>query len=128
MYLKSVDCSIATMTFEGEVIFGRGSIDILDCHSTLHTAQSKPSWSILLISKDGDAAMLIFERRLDLLVLLGLAVQLVDNDAPPGGPHHGHGVVHVSTVSSLWQVNAQHWSRGSGRKYLRFNLIATLAF
>ena len=112
-YLKSVDSSIAAMTFKGEIIFGRGSIDVLDGHSALHTSQSKSSWSILLVSEDGDAAMLIFEGRLDLLVLLGLAVQLVDDDAPPRRPHHRHRVVHVGTVRPLGQVDTQHRGLGS---------------
>ena len=89
------------MTLEGEVVLGVGRVDVLDSHPALHAAEGEPGGSVLLVPEDGDAAVLVLEGRLHLLVLLGLAIQLVDNDASAGSPHYGHGIVHISAVRPL---------------------------
>ena len=50
--------------------------------------------------------MLVLERGVDPLELLGLPLERVDDDAPAGRAHHRHGVLHVSAVDSLPAVDA----------------------
>ena len=59
----------------------------------------------LLVSEDGNASVLVLERRVDPLELLGLPLQRVDDDAPTGRAHDGHGVVDVGAVAPLAEVD-----------------------
>ena len=122
-YLESINCTIAAVTLEGEVVLGRGRIQILDCYSPLNTAQSEAGGlRCLLVSEDGDTAVLVLEWRLYLLVFFGLTpVQLVDDDAASCCAHHCHGEVNISTVSSLWQVNVEDGSGSSAGMNIKIN-------
>ena len=72
------------MAFEGKVVLWISSVHVLDGNSTFHTAQGESGGGGFLVLEDGDTAVLVLQRRLHLLELLGLAVQLVDDDAPAG--------------------------------------------
>ena len=112
--LEPVDSSVTAVTLEGEVVLRVGGVDVLDGHPPLHAAQSEPCGGAFLVPEYGDTAVLVLQWRVNPLVLLGLPVQLVDDDAPAGGAHHGHGIVHVGTVGPLRQVDTEHWSGSPG--------------
>lgn len=63
------------MTLEREVVLGVSGVHVLDGHAPLDTAEREASWLLgLLVAEDGDAAVLVFERRFDALELRRLAL------------------------------------------------------
>lgn len=87
------------MTFECEVVFGASGVHILDGHAALHRAQREPRRLLgLFIAENGDAAMLMLERRLDALELGRLhALQRVEVDAAVRRAHRRQRVVLTNT-------------------------------
>lgn len=73
-YLIASRSSSRPMTLESEVLFGVGGVDVLDGDAALDAAEREASGLLgLLVAEDGDAAVLVLQRRLHALELRRLA-------------------------------------------------------
>lgn len=107
-------CGAGAMALEGKVVLGIGWVDVLDGDASLDAAEREAGRLLgLLVSKDGDAAVLVFERRLDALELGRLALQRVEAHEAVRRGHHRHGVVHVGAVAALRQVHRHYRHRAA---------------
>lgn len=80
--------------------FGGLRIDVLDGDTALDAAEGETGRQArLLVLEDGDAAVLVLERRLDALELLRRVVQLVQDQVPVGRRHHRERVLDVGAVA-----------------------------
>lgn len=82
------------VALEGEVLLGVGRVHVLNGDAALHAAEREAGGLLgLLVLEDGDAAVLVLQRRLDALELRRLALQRVQADAAVGRAHHCHWVI-----------------------------------
>lgn len=109
-YLEAAGGAAAgAVALEGEVVLGVDGVDVLYGDAALHAAEREARRLLgLLVAEDGDAAVLVLERRLHPLVLGRLALQRVQADAAVRRAHHRHRVLLVHTHSQPTSANIDH--------------------
>ena len=83
------------------------SIDVLNGNSAFNASQGKSCWHSFFVLENGNTAMLELQRRFNPLVLWWSTFQLIHYQMPTGCCHNSNRIVHVSTVSTLWQIYGQ---------------------
>lgn len=114
--LETVGDSIRPVAFEREVVLWVLRIGILDGYSPFDRAQSESCGlrGRLLVPKDGDAPVLILQRRVNPFELFRLTVEVVDNEATIGRTNYSHGKVNVGYITALTQVDRHDGVRRPG--------------
>jgi hypothetical protein len=78
------------------------------CHLKSFNIECKEyftDWRSFLILEDGNATMLVLERRFDAFIFFRLILQIIDDETSACSSHDGHGIVDVGDVDAFSDVN-----------------------
>ncbi len=106
--LEVVVGAIGAVALEGEVVLRIGRTEVLNGDAALDAADGEAGRRVvrlLAVGEDGDAAVLVLQRRLDLLELADAVFERVDDDGAIRQADHRHRVLGVGAVALLGEVH-----------------------
>ena len=69
---------------------------------------SRLGW-VLFVLENGDATMLVFERRINSFKFSWLAFKIVNNETSTCCAHNGHRIIHICHIASFADINCHNW-------------------